>query len=241
MQKPTCDCFRGKETGRNEVRFHDPLQDTNCDGWKRLTDLIETAVVDEREVFAPLQGIPAAEWSQIVTLPPSLGRLRSVKRLVLYNSYLVRIPREIGEMSSLEDFNPYTSWRLHWLPYEITRCRSLAASCVSTRCLYGNYKYRPPFPRLPVSGARLKAITDDNLRACRDSAIACSVCDGPCTGPARQVWISLLVATDVLPLLVHACSQRCIDALPEPAENYVHFPHTGGPNLEQPARDEFYR
>jgi hypothetical protein len=31
-------------------------------------------------------------------------------------------------MSSLENFDPYTSYRLHWLPYEITRCPNLRSS-----------------------------------------------------------------------------------------------------------------
>lgn len=33
-------------------------------------------------------------------------------------------------------------------PYELTRCPRLRASVVSTRALYGNFKYRPPFPAL---------------------------------------------------------------------------------------------
>ena len=77
-------------------------------------------------------------------------RLTAVKHLVLYGSNLVRIPPEIGAMSSLEEFTPYTSYRLHWFPYEITRCRKLSRSTVSTRALFGNYKLRPPFPRLQL-------------------------------------------------------------------------------------------
>ncbi|GLH95422.1 hypothetical protein [Phytohabitans aurantiacus] len=63
----------------------------------------------------------------------------------------------------------------------------------------------------------------------------CSVCDGP-IDPARfrQVWISLRVATDVLPLLVNACSTACVEALPEPADGYVANPHQGGPAVQQP-------
>lgn len=51
---------------------------------------------------------------------------------------------------------------------------------------------------------------------------ACSVCSGP-IDPARfrQVWISPGVATDVLPLLVNACSTACVRALPAPAGGYV--------------------
>ncbi|XVV05165.1 hypothetical protein ACQPW3_07125 [Actinosynnema sp. CA-248983] len=62
----------------------------------------------------------------------------------------------------------------------------------------------------------------------------CSVCDGPVTTP-HQVWISRQVGTDVLPLLVNACSTTCVDALPEPAPHHVPTPHTGGPDVVQPA------
>ena len=138
-------------------------------------------------------------------------------------------------MTSLERLTPYTSWRLHWLPYEITRCQNLVMSAVSTRCLYGNHKCRPRFPTLPGSSAQLEAIADNNLRTESGTIVACSVCDGLCTGPVMQIWISLPVATDIVRLLVKACSQRCIDALPTPPSNYVQFPHTGGSSLEQPA------
>ncbi|MDX2565372.1 hypothetical protein PV371_38115 [Streptomyces sp. TX20-6-3] len=70
----------------------------------------------------------------------------------LYGSNLVRIPPEIGAMTSLEEFSPYTSHRLHWFPYEITRCWKLVRSTISTRSLFGNFKLRPPFPRLRTTG-----------------------------------------------------------------------------------------
>jgi hypothetical protein len=146
-----------------------------------------------------------------------------VKVLSLYGSHLVRIPPEIGEMANLEEFDPYTSYRLHWFPFEITRCKKLKRSRVSTRALYGNYKYRPPFPRLPSISADL-------------TPAFCSVCQGPFTknGP-YQVWVSLRVATDVLPLLVHACSGKCIQDLPTPPSGYVPRPHQGSSEVEQPA------
>lgn len=165
------------------------------------------------------------EWAQIITLPPTIAKLRSVRRLILYGSSLVRIPPEIGEMAKLEEFIPYTSYRLHWFPYEITRCARLKDSTVSTRALYGNSKYRPPFPKLPSLSEQL-------------TPGSCSVCRGPFGDSApRQVWTSIAVATDVLPLLVHACSEECIQNLPEPARGYVTTPHQGGLGLEQPAAD----
>ncbi|MER7694405.1 hypothetical protein [Streptomyces sp. NPDC097610] len=47
---------------------------------------------------------------------------------MLYGSDLVRISPEIGTMTSLEEFTPYTSYRLHWFPYKITRRRKLTAA-----------------------------------------------------------------------------------------------------------------
>ena len=62
----------------------------------------------------------------------------------------------------------------------------------------------------------------------------CSVCDEPVDQELHQVWISHWVGTDVLPLLVNACSANCVAALPEPAQGYVPTPHTGGPDIVQP-------
>jgi hypothetical protein len=143
---------------------------------------------------------------------------------MIYGSNLVRIPPEIGEMTSLEEFTPYTSYRLHWFPYEITRCKNLGESTVSTRALYGNYKNRAPFPRLWPVERRTAAKRP------------CSVCGQTFTDAgAHRVWISLRVATDVLPLLVNACSEECVRQLPKPAEGYVPFPHKGGLAVQQPA------
>jgi hypothetical protein len=85
-----------------------------------------------------------AERRQVVTLPPTIAKLTAVTRLVLYGMNLVRIPPEIGAMTSLEVFEPYTSHMLHWYPYELTRCVRLADSTVSTRVLYGNFKEDAP-------------------------------------------------------------------------------------------------
>jgi hypothetical protein len=234
MKQPTCSCFARDKQEQLELSFHAEHQDPDAPGWKRLLSAVEEAERDGREEFVPFAGVDVEEVAQVVTLPPSIGRLKAIKRLVLYGSYLVRIPREIGEMTSLEFFNPYTSWRLHWLPYEITRCSNLKASCVSTRCLYGNFKYRPPFPSLPVPNDDLAAITDATLRQNPSGSLACSVCDGVCYPGHPQVWISGLVATDVMPLLVNACSQACVDVLPTPHHEYVQVPHTGGLGLTQP-------
>jgi hypothetical protein len=229
-------CFR--QPGAR-VRFHGERQDTASAGWQRLLELIDEAAADGREVFRPLVELTAAERADLVTLPPTIGKLVRVRHLVLYGSPLVRIPPQIGAMASLEVFEPYTSYSLHWFPYELTRCVNLRDSTVSTRALYGNFKYRPPFPRLHPRGA-LAALPahDDGLDPREwgiESIRACSVCDGP-IDPARfrQLWISLRVATDVLPLLVNACSTTCVQALPQPPEGYLAIAHQGGRDVQQP-------
>ena len=143
------------------------------------------------------------------------------------------IPPEIGEMENLDEFLPYTSQRLHWFPYEITRCTALVDSCVSTRALYGNFKYRPPFPELEAPVSSTSGLDLDHLPPERYGATAitaCSVCRIPLsTTGLHQVWISVLVATDVLPLLVNACSSACIAKLPPGARNHLPGPHQGRP------------
>ena len=227
----TCTCLDPQYGDRRWSRLdlHDDRPDTHCEGWTLLLDLIERAAEDGREVFDPGRELGRERWAQVVTLPPTIAKLRLVKRLVLYGSSLVRLPPEVGKMTALESIDAYTSYRLHWFPFEITRCQRLTESRVSTRALYGNHKYRPPFSRLP------QPLVDGN-------PWRCSVCDGP-FGPEgpHQVWVSLRVATDVLPLLVHACSDRCIGLLPAPPDQYVQGPHQGGQGLVQPERDRMYR
>jgi hypothetical protein len=223
------------------VRFHGERQDTSSAGWRRLLELIDEAAADGREVFRPLVDLTPAERADLVTLPPAIAKLTQVRHLLLYGSGLVRIPPEIGEMAGLEVFEPYTSYSLHWFPYELTRCANLRDSTVSTRALYGNRKHRPPFPRLQPRGALAALSTREDLDPQvwgTETIRTCSVCDGP-IDPIRfrQQWISLRVATDVLPLLVNACSTTCVQALPRPPEGYVAAPHQGGRVVRQPAPD----
>ena len=225
VARPVCRCLDPqyqKKAPWPELKLHTEVQDRTCSGWARLLELIDAAASDGREEFSPGPEMTPEQWSQITELPPSIAKLKAVKHLILYGSSLVRMPVEIGEMESLEQFTPYTSYRLHWFPFEILRCTRLKRSTVSTRALYGNYKYRPPFPRLPqVHDAYTPR--------------ACSVCNslfGECK--PLQMWVSLRVATDVLPLLVHACSKDCLANLPTPPEGYVQMPHRGGLGLAQP-------
>ena len=208
-------------------KIHSEKQDTQCKPWQRLLDLIETAAREGVEEFAPLRQFTFEERSEIITLPPTIAKLKTVKHFVLYGSFLVRIPPEIGEMESLEEFTPYTSRFLHWFPYEITRCKKLKMSTVSTRSIYGNYTYRPPFPYLKrdVNSEAYPLITPRE----------CSVCKTE-LDPSQVIrrWISLPVATDVLPLLVNACSMDCIEALPKTPKGYVSGSHIGGHHIKQP-------
>jgi hypothetical protein len=233
--RPEETCF---ETAGARVVFHGERQDTSSAGWRRLLELIDEAAADGREVFRPLVELTGPERFDLVTLPATIAKLTRVKHLLLYGSPLVRIPPEIGAMTRLEVFEPYTSYSLHWFPYELTRCANLRDSTVSTRALYGNFTYRPPFPRLQPRGALASVPDREDLdpRVWGTETIrTCSVCDGP-IDPARfrQQWISLRVATDVLPLLVNACSTACVRALPQPPENYVATPHQGGRTVQQP-------
>ena len=214
-----CDCFDQYQTTQaQEPQFHAEVQDTACDGWKRLVDLIEAVVADGREEFVPGREIPRDEWRRVITLPKSIANLKSVRRLVLYGSWLVRIPPEIGGMENLERFEPYTSHRLHWFPYEITRCNKLKHSVVSTRSLYDNFKYRPPFPSLRPASLATAGVDLSHLDPGvwgADSVAACSVCRTQLTSAGfRQAWTSAWVATDVLPLLVNACSDECVARIP---------------------------
>jgi hypothetical protein len=222
------------------VRWHGERQDTSAAGWLRLLELIDEAAADGRDVFRPMVDLTAPERADLVTLPATIAKLTRVKHFLLYGSPLIRIPPEIGAMANLEAFEPYTSYSLHWFPYELTRCAKLRDSTVSTRALYGNFKFRPAFPALQPDGALAAEQDREHL----DPKVwgverigRCSVCDGPIESVhLRQRWISLRVATDVLPLLAHACSIDCVEALPPAPEGYVQAPHQGGADIEQPPR-----
>jgi hypothetical protein len=241
-QEARCNCFdQRRHQEPTEITFHAEMQDVTCDGWKHLLDLVEEAAADGREEFEPLKEMTLEERNQIVTLPATISKLKSVKRLWLYSSFLVRIPPEIGDMTGLEEFRPYHSYSLHWFPFEITRCKNLRDSIISTRALYGNYKHRPPFPRLQPDMDSTQALELDNLTLeiwGTNSIKTCSVCNRPLENRGLyQRWISVPVATDVLPLLVNACSEECIQSLPQPPDDYVQEPHTGGLEIKQPPSD----
>ena len=147
-----CSCFDQLHAQASGTRadFHPDRQDTSAPGWLHLLALIDEAAADGREVFRPLAEMSPAEQRQVITLPPSIGKLTAVKQLVLYRSNLVRLPARIGAMASLEVFEPYNSRRLHWFPYELTRCKNLKYSTVSTRSLFGELQAPAAIPVAPA-------------------------------------------------------------------------------------------
>ena len=169
-----------------------------------------------------------SDYKALNTLPDSIGSLTHLEKLQLYGSNLSSIPPAIALCTSLQEFIPYTSYRLHWFPYELKHCPHLQKSCISTRALYGNYKFRPPFPdlrkwRWQPSG--------------QDSRGRCSVC-GTEGDNLDQYWVSQAVATDVIPLLASVCDDDCLHMIGPGAEGYVATAHRGGADVAQPPDDE---
>lgn len=204
------------------------VQDRNSLAWHKLCEYVEKVAKEGTDEFSPREYLGNDLFSQIYTLPETISKLKKVKKIWLYGSNLKRVPPEIGEMEALEYFDPYTSYYLHWFPYEITNCKKLKDSRVSTRALYGNYKHRRPFPDLTHNQVRY----DNN-------SLKCSVCRKEITYQKNnQLWISLGVGTDVLPLLVNLCSEDCETKLPIPPEDYIQQPHKGGKDLQQPPDED---
>jgi len=205
------------------------VQDRNSVAWKKLCEYIDQIAENGTDEFIPREELGDELFAQIFTLPESISKLKKVKKIGLYESSLKRIPPEIGEMESLEYFDPYGSYDLHWFPFEIYKCKKLKDSRISTRVLYGNYKNRMGFPRLnhnPVKyfGEELK----------------CSVCEKQLTQETtNQMWITARVGTDIIPMLTNLCSTACEQNLPKPPEFYVQNPHKGGADLEQPKMNEW--
>lgn len=211
------------------INIENEVQDKSSEAWEKLCAYVDMVAERGDTKFSPAKYLGREFYQQIHTLPASIQKLKQVKEMYLYGSQLKRIPPEIGAMESLEIFEPYTSYQLHWFPYEITRCKNLKNSTVSTRALYGNYKFRSPFPDLNVYPVKYEG-----------NVLKCSVCQREINQEdTNQLWITLRVATDVLPLLVNSCSDDCERQLPTPPKAYVQYPHKGGPNLIQPSDEEW--
>lgn len=214
----------------NSPKIKKVYQDQNSEAWQKLCDYIDMVAEEELEEFEPRKALGNELFSEIQTLPKSISKLKKVKKLYLYGSNLTQIPPEIGEMESLELFDPYTSYNLKWFPYEIIHCKKLKNSTVSTRALYGNFKNRMPFPDLYQHFIKYYDL----------EIINCSVCKKEITeNKTEQFWVSLNVATDVLPLLVNICSDTCKNQIPTPPEAFVQVLHKGGKFLKQPTYEEW--
>lgn len=202
------------------------IQDKNSKAWLKLCEYIEKVVEDESEQFIPSQYLSEEEYLEILTLPKSISKLKKVKKAQIYGSNIVYVPPEIGEMDSLEDFIPYTSYRLNWFPYEISKCKNLVDSCVSTRAIYGNIKNRMEFPDLSK-----ETIKYDSEK------VSCSLCAKEMSWEETdQYWTMKWIGTDDMPLLVNTCSKECLDAVPDSREIYILRPHKGGEELAQPEK-----
>ena len=178
---------------KRNSKIENDVQDRSSDAWKKLCDYIDQIVENGNDEFSPRESLREELFNEIYTLPKSIANLKKVKKLWLYGSKLKRIPPEIGQMESLEYFDPYTSYNLHWFPYEITNCKNLKDSRISTRALYGNYKNRMGFPRL-----------DHNPVRYHGDKVLCSICKKEMTyNETNQLWITLKIGTDMVPLLVN--------------------------------------
>lgn len=198
-------------------------QDRTSVAWQKLCEYVTIVAEESRAEFSPLEFLGLELFTQIYTLPETIATLKSVKKMRLYGSRLKRIPPEIGQMTSLENFDPYTSYDLCWFPFELTHCKNLKDSRISTRALYGNYKNRKPFPYLK----------DNPVRYFGDK-VHCSICKKELAyNQTNQVWISLKIGTDVVPLLVNLCSPECEQSLPVPPHGYIPHHHKGGADLKQ--------
>jgi Leucine-rich repeat (LRR) protein len=179
-------------------KIENDVQDRKSLAWQKLCDYVDKVEEENRTDFCPAEELGYELFSQIHTLPETISNLKNVKKLVIYGSKIRQLPPQIGEMEALENFIPYTSYDLHWYPYEITKCSKLISSTVSTRALYGNKKNRMAFLSLEDNPVRYFGDTVD-----------CSVCGKSMTyEQTNQLWISLWVGTDVLPLLANLCSKN---------------------------------
>lgn len=210
---------------RNRIKhIENEVQDFESEAWKEICKAIDILADEGAEEFSPRELIGDKYFLDLHTLPSSISKLKKVKRLYLYGSNLKRIPPEIGEMESLEYLDLYTSYELFWLPFEIIECKNLKESRISTKVLYGNYKNRKGFPKL-----------NNNPITYESKLIKCSVCKKEIYPEQHdQLWISLKIGTDIVPLLVNLCSKHCEYSLPKPPEMYVPYPHKGGHDLKQP-------
>lgn len=219
-----CSCLASKtKKGNPSVpNLHNEFQDQSVPGWEKCVTLVQQAAKSNATILEPSADISPIELCSVVTMPREISSLESLRELRLYGSHLQRLPPEIGQLKSLANLDVYTSYSLHWLPYEITRCRQLRETRMSTRALYGNYKTRLPFPRLRDS---IDTLTPET----------CSVCNKRFGNKKPQpYWTTLRIGTDNVPLLTHSCSTECTGSIPDAPEGFHTRPHKGGAGVGMP-------
>mmetsp|Transcript_37139 Transcript_37139/g.86361 ORF Transcript_37139/g.86361 Transcript_37139/m.86361 type:complete len:286 (-) Transcript_37139:80-937(-) len=213
-QQQGCPLY-GKISGYKPT-LHWVPQNTGCEAWRKLVASVQRCARSRAARFCITEELTSGEMLQITTLPSSIGDCTDLEHLQLYGTNITRLPPEIGNLTSLQSFTPYTTHCLHWYPYELVHCGNLHDSTVSTRA---NYKHRSfEFPCLGRERYPLEALDPSIWRDYLASPSApirpCSVCRTPFEDYGHyRVWVSRVVATDVLPLLVNACSERCLDTV----------------------------
>jgi hypothetical protein len=217
-----CLALRTKKGTPSVPNLHVEQQDASALGWQLICEQIVSESGSGVAVFEPSATVPADLWATVITLPPEIQSFPKLLQLRLYGSNLRMLPPEIGRLDALEDLDIYTSYSLHWLPYEVLRCAQLRQSRMSTRALYGNAKTRLPFPRIsgPIDALLPKT---------------CSVCDQPFGAQQPQVfWTTQRVGTDIAPLMIHSCSPECLAKVPDAPKGYHVRPHRGGGGVGMP-------
>lgn len=159
-------------------------------------------------------------------LPSGVWKLRNLRKLSCYRSAITHVSPQIGNLSKLTEFVPYTSYNLHWLPYEVHDTR-LPKAHISRRAMYG-YSDRLPLPRLApfptgakslqetaarvvvsnsLDESKLTAVVVDYI----NSANRCSYCHEPYWETSYQCWS--IWSYDRVPLLALVCSRQCVARL----------------------------
>ena len=95
--------YKALTMNKQTYKITNDVQDRNSLAWKQLCSYIEELKESGAEEFAPLKILGRELYSEIYTLPESIGELKKVKKMSLYGSNLKRIPPEIGKMKSLEN------------------------------------------------------------------------------------------------------------------------------------------
>lgn len=146
------------------------------------------------------------------TLPDQIGDLDQLERFHCCGSALTRLPRSMGRLQNLVELDCYTSYGLHYLPYEFTKCPNLVSSRFSTRALYANYKNDLALPPLqpwwqghfgaPIQSTTPAATTPDSV-----SQAMAQVCLDDSVSSGQQMFPPSFTEQHILPLLAwDSCS-----------------------------------